>query len=252
VAPLRDGMNLVAKEFVAAKQEPRGVLILSEMAGASQELREALIVNPNDVKEVVDALDRAMTMSPEEQAMRIHAMQDRLRRYDARTWAIRFLERLDEAVRLSEDLAVKSLSEGTRREIRRAARQAQRRLFLLDYDGTLVSFSPDRAAARPNERVSQVLKGLVSDSANQVVLVSGRPRVDLEKWFGNLGLTLIAEHGAWIRDGPDTEGRATIGPTRRSSPHFLERRSPFGSGSVSPRLDSMRRAPKISFVSSSP
>src|SRR5216117_1789267 len=85
VAPLRDGMNLVAKEFVAAKQEPRGVLILSEMAGASKELREALIVNPNDVKEVVDALDRAMTMSPEEQAMRIHAMQDRLRRYDART-----------------------------------------------------------------------------------------------------------------------------------------------------------------------
>jgi len=210
VAPLRDGMNLVAKEFVAAKQEPRGVLILSEMAGASKELREALIVNPNDVKEVVDALDRAMTMSPEEQAMRIHAMQDRLRRYDARTWAMRFLERLDEAVRLSEDLAVKSLSEGTRREIRRAARQAQRRLFLLDYDGTLVSFSPDRAAARPNERVSQVLKGLVSDSANQVVLVSGRPRVDLEKWFGNLGLTLIAEHGAWIRDGPDAEWRATL------------------------------------------
>ena len=195
---------------MAAKQEPRGVLILSEMAGASKELREALIVNPNDVKEVVDALDRAMTMSSEEQAMRIHAMQDRLRRYDARTWAMRFLERLDEAVRLSEDLAVKSLSEGTRREIRRAARQAQRRLFLLDYDGTLVSFSPDRAAARPNERVSQVLKGLISDSANRVVLVSGRPRVDLEKWFGNLGLTLIAEHGAWIRDGPDAEWRATL------------------------------------------
>src|SRR5438552_5490638 len=178
VAPLRDGMNLVAKEFVAAKQEPRGVLILSEMAGASKELLEALIVNPNDVKEVVDALDRAMTMSPEEQALRIKAMQVRLRRYDARTWATRFLERLDEAVRLSEDLAVKSLSEGTRKEIRRAARQAQRRLFLLDYDGTLVSFSPDRAAARPNERVSQILKGLISDSANQVVLVSGRPRDD--------------------------------------------------------------------------
>src|SRR5881296_56746 len=122
IAPLRDGMNLVAKEFVAAKQEPSGVLILSEMAGASREMREALTVNPNDVEEVVAAIARAVTMPPEEQAVRIRAMQERLRRYDARTWAMRFLERLDEAVRLSEDLAVKSLSEGTRREIRRAAR----------------------------------------------------------------------------------------------------------------------------------
>src|SRR5205823_13699613 len=67
VAPLRDGMNLVAKEFVAAKQEPRGVLILSEMAGASKELREALIVNPSDVKDIVEALNRVMRSSTNKQ-----------------------------------------------------------------------------------------------------------------------------------------------------------------------------------------
>src|SRR6059036_1318438 len=82
ITPLRDGMNLIAKEYVAAKQEPRGVLILSEMAGASKEMREALIVNPNDVEDVVGAIHRALTMPPEEQAWRIRAMQDRLRRYD--------------------------------------------------------------------------------------------------------------------------------------------------------------------------
>src|SRR5437899_5155520 len=133
VAPLRDGMNLVAKEFVAAKQEPRGVLILSEMAGASKELREALIVNPNDVKDVVGAIHRALTMPPEEQAWRIRAMQDRLRRYDARTWAMRFLERLDDAVRLSEDLTLKTLSDPNRKEIRQAYRKAGGRVFLFDH-----------------------------------------------------------------------------------------------------------------------
>src|SRR2546428_308001 len=141
VTPLRDGMNLIAKEYVAAKQEPRGVLILSEMAGASKEMREALIVNPNDVEDVVGAIHRALSMPLDEQAARIRAMQERLRRYDARTWATRFLERLEDAVRMSQDLAAKDLSDRHRKEIRQAYRKAGRRLLLLDYDGTLVSLS---------------------------------------------------------------------------------------------------------------
>src|SRR2546428_4348457 len=203
-------MNLVAKEYVASKREPRGVLILSEMAGASREMREALTVNPNDVEEVVAAIARAVTMPPEEQAVRIRAMQERLRRYDARTWAMRFLERLDEAVRFSEDLAVKILSEAEQKEIRLAYREGKRRLLLLDYDGTLVPFSPDRDAVFPKERVVRVLKDLVSDSANHVVLVSGRPRDALDKWFGGLALTLIAEHGGRGRDRGGSEWKAEL------------------------------------------
>src|SRR5437899_352024 len=210
ITPLRDGMNLIAKEYVAAKQEPRGVLILSEMAGASKEMREALIVNPNDVEDVVGAIHRALTMPPEEQAWRIRAMQDRLRRYDARTWATRFLERLDDAVRLSEDLNSKRLSDPNRKEIRQAYRKAARRLLLFDYDGTLVSLSVRRETALPDDRVMGILKGLVSDPTNHVVLVSGRPRRDLEPWFGELPLTLIAEHGAWVRDRGDREWRSTL------------------------------------------
>jgi len=210
VTPLRDGMNLIAKEYVAAKQEPRGVLILSEMAGASKEMREALIVNPNDVEDVVSAIHRALTMPAEEQAWRIRAMQERLRRYDARTWAMRFLERLDDAVRLSEDLNSKRLSDAHRKEIRQAYRKATRRLLLFDYDGTLVSLSAHRETALPDDRVMGILKGLVSDSTNHVVLVSGRPRRDLEPWFGELPATLIAEHGAWVRDRGDREWRSTL------------------------------------------
>src|SRR2546428_12697270 len=111
-------MNLVAKEYVASKREPRGVLILSEMAGASREMREALTVNPNDVVEVVAAIARAVTMPPEEQAVWIRAMQERLRRYDARSWAMRFLESLGEAGRFSGDLSVKILSGAEPKEIR--------------------------------------------------------------------------------------------------------------------------------------
>src|SRR3989442_15967865 len=149
-------------------------------------------------------------MPPERQAIRIGSLQERLRRYDARTWAMRFLERLDEAVRFSEDLAVKILSEAEQKEIRLAYRKGKRRLFLLDYDGTLVPFSPDRDAVFPEERVVRVLKDLVSDSANHVVLVSGRPRDVLDKWFGGLALTLIAEHGGWVRDRGDSEGKGTL------------------------------------------
>src|SRR5437899_10730854 len=103
------------------------------MAGASRELLEALVVNPNDADEIVSAIGRALTMPPEEQAWRIRAMQDRLRRYDARTWAMRFLERLDDAVRLSEDLTLKTLSDPNRKEIRQAYRKAGGRVFLFDH-----------------------------------------------------------------------------------------------------------------------
>src|SRR6266487_2569904 len=197
ITPLRDGMNLVAKEYVASRQEPSGVLILSEMAGASRELLEALVVNPNDVDEVVDAIGRALTMPAEEQAARIRAMQDRLRRYDARTWATKFLERLDDVVRLSQDLAVKRLSGGHRDQIRRAFHRARRRLLLLE--------------------------GLGSDAANYVALVSGRSRQDLEKWFGEIPITLIGEHGAWVRDRRDRKWEAMLS----ADPEWKERVRPF-------------------------
>ncbi len=210
ITPLRDGMNLVAKEYVASRQEPNGVLILSEMAGASRELLEALVVNPNDVDEIVSAIGRALAMPEEEQAARIRAMQARLRRYDARTWATRFLDRLDDVVRLSEDLAVKRLSGAHRDQILQAYRNAGRRLLLLDYDGTLVPFSIDRDAVRPDPRVTRILKELASDSANHVALVSGRSRRDLTRWFGEIPITLIGEHGAWVRDRADREWKAML------------------------------------------
>ena len=95
VTPLRDGMNLVAKEFVAA-QNPKdpGVLILSRFAGVAQQLPQALIVNPNDKFEVADAIRRALDMSLEERCARWSAMAGTLRRWDVRWWSSAFLRDL--------------------------------------------------------------------------------------------------------------------------------------------------------------
>jgi trehalose 6-phosphate synthase/phosphatase len=90
ITPLRDGMNLVAKEYVACQVENKGVLILSEMTGASAELKEALIINPVDYKEMADAIKQALEMPSLEIEMKIKKMQKRIRDYDVFRWANEF------------------------------------------------------------------------------------------------------------------------------------------------------------------
>jgi trehalose 6-phosphate synthase/phosphatase len=84
-------MNLVAKEFVAARDDEQGVLILSTFAGASRELMEALIVNPFDARATADAIDVALRMSPEQQAERMHLMREFISENNVYYWAGRML-----------------------------------------------------------------------------------------------------------------------------------------------------------------
>jgi trehalose 6-phosphate synthase len=95
VSSLHDGMNLVAKEFVAARDDDRGVLVLSSMAGAAQELDEALIVNPYDLDGFADALGRAVDMRPREQAVRMQAMRRAVAGQDVFNWASDILDGLE-------------------------------------------------------------------------------------------------------------------------------------------------------------
>jgi trehalose 6-phosphate synthase/phosphatase len=97
VTPLRDGMNLVAKEYVACQESGAGVLVLSEFAGAVEELTEALVVNPYDVEAVADAVERAVTMPAAERRARMAAMRERVLHHDASDWARRFLGELSRA-----------------------------------------------------------------------------------------------------------------------------------------------------------
>ncbi|MCA1685400.1 MAG: trehalose-6-phosphate synthase, partial [Planctomycetia bacterium] len=195
VTPLRDGMNLVAKEYVASRADGRGVLILSEMTGAASELGEAVLVNPNDIPQMARALATALEMPAEDQARRMKVLRDRLRRYDVVHWAGDFLDALRED---RSRLDRRMLSPAIRRRLVGEFRSASRRLLLLDYDGTLVPLKPTPELAAPGLELLATLSRLAA--AGEVVIVSGRSRASLDAWLGRLDVGLVAEHGAWVRD----------------------------------------------------
>ncbi|QNK62045.1 bifunctional alpha,alpha-trehalose-phosphate synthase (UDP-forming)/trehalose-phosphatase [Pedobacter sp. PAMC26386] len=197
VTPMRDGMNLVSKEYVASRVDDTGVLILSEMAGASKELNDALIVNPNNIGDVMRAIVEAINMPVAEQKRRMSVMRGIVKKFDIHLWVKNFMDKLDEVKKMQESLLTKHAVKATREQIGAAYAISGDRYIFLDYDGTLVGFNGDIDKASPDEELYDILKNLAADSANQVVIVSGRKHETLEKWFGHLKLGLIAEHGAW-------------------------------------------------------
>ena len=94
LTPLRDGMNLVAKEYVAAHLADNGALILSEFAGAAEELTQALLVNPYDIDAIAARIKQALEMSPAERASRMHAMRTQVHRNNLEHWSELFLSAL--------------------------------------------------------------------------------------------------------------------------------------------------------------
>lgn len=199
VTPLRDGMNLIAKEYLAAHDDEAGVLVLSEMAGAARELGEALQVNPFDRDQIVEALHQALTMDEDEARARNVLMQRRLKRYTVAKWAEEFIAALDRAKQAQAGLDAHRLDGGQRTQLVSAYRSATRRLILLDYDGTLMPFSTRPADVAPTDEVRALIGALVAEEANQVVVISGRDRATLEAWLGDLGVDIVAEHGVWLR-----------------------------------------------------
>jgi trehalose-6-phosphate synthase len=94
VTPLRDGMNLVAKEYVSCRYDESGALVLSEFTGAADELSGAFLVNPHDIEGLKDAIVRAATISPAEARRRMRTMRRRVREHDVADWAATFLDAL--------------------------------------------------------------------------------------------------------------------------------------------------------------
>jgi trehalose 6-phosphate synthase/phosphatase len=199
ITPLRDGMNLVAKEFIASRPDQAGVLILSEMAGAAHEMGEALIINPFDLDDFAGALEQALTMPIEEQTRRNRLLQERLARYDVNRWGDDFVQALLSTQKTEAARRARALTGKAQTAMIQEYRSAQQAALLLDYDGTLVPFFGDPKLAHPDQEVIALLAELSADPTTQVVIVSGRPRRDLEEWFGAMPVDLIAEHGVWLR-----------------------------------------------------
>jgi trehalose 6-phosphate synthase/phosphatase len=200
VTPLRDGMNLVAKEYLASRTDGTGVLILSEMAGCAKELAEAILINPNHREEIADALASALAMPHQEQLRRNRLMQSRLRRFDVGRWATEFTEELLSIDPGRERASPKALTGAAQKGLIQHYDRSRNRLLLLDYDGTLVRFAKYPQLARPHRQLLNCLHCLGAHPRNELVLLSGRDRATLEDWFGALPLGLAAEHGAWFKE----------------------------------------------------
>lgn len=197
VTPMRDGMNLVSKEYVASRAQQDGVLILSEMAGASKELNDALIVNPNNIGDIMQAIVQAINMPAEEQHVRMKSMQSVVAKFDIHLWVKNFMDKLKEVKVMQESLHTKHAVESVRAQIAADYSKATDRYIFLDYDGTLVGFKGDIDKAAPDRELYSILEKLTQDPANRVILISGRKYETMEEWFGHLNLDMIAEHGAW-------------------------------------------------------
>lgn len=201
ITPLRDGMNLVAKEFVACQVENKGVLIVSEMAGAAAELNEALIINPVDHIVMAEAIHTALEMEPAEKLVRLERMQRRLSNYNVFTWADDFFEETSGIKKQQLSMNVKFINDAILLKITKDYQIASRRIVFLDYDGTLVAFNKYPELAVIDKRTLEIVERLTRDRRNRIVIISGRNKEFLERQFNQIDVTLVAEHGYFIKRG---------------------------------------------------
>lgn len=197
ITPMRDGMNLVSKEYVASRTQNNGVLILSEMAGSSRELIDALIVNPNNMNMMTATIRQALEMPAEEQESRMIKLRKNVSKFNVKHWVRIFMGRLREVKELQQSLRTRYVGELTTKAIYKFYAKTSNRIFFLDYDGTLVGFNAEINKASPDEKLYRILQNLAANPSNKVVIISGRDYQTLEKWFGHIPVTLVADHGAW-------------------------------------------------------
>lgn len=206
VTALRDGMNLVAKEYVASRVDNRGVLILSEFAGAADELGTAVRVNPHDIEGLKEAMMRAVVMTPGEQGRRMRAARRRVLEHSVEDWSREFLEALatfhqrrsvtDRTHRVRID------DSGLHEALARVA-ASDRLLVALDFDGTLAPLEDEPMKARALPSAAAAVAALAALPDTPVAFVSGRSMHDLREiaeHADDAQIFLAGSHGAefWV------------------------------------------------------
>ena len=209
VTPLRDGMNLVAKEYVACRVDGGGVLLLSEFTGAAKELRSAIQVNPFDTDAVKDGLRNALTMPVPQSRQRMRTLRRQVLTHDVHRWAADFLSALEGAPAEFDLVASRLPTELT--EAVTALAHTETLLVATDFDGTLAPIVSDPAAARADPRALHTLLELAELPGVVVAVLSGRARAVLGALLGDTGpLHLIGSHG-----GETADSAADLEPAER-------------------------------------
>ena len=199
ITPVRDGMNLVAKEYIATRVNGDGVLILSEMAGASKELFEAVQINPFDLYNMSESIFKALTMPKEEQIKRNLSMQNRIKRYSVEYWANEFINSLKNKQKFQELNSAIKMDETTIKSIKEKFNKSKSKVIFLDYDGTLVPFNKKPELALPDKSLFKLIDNIMSAKNTDLVIISGRDTNFLDKCFGDLDITMVAEHGIFMK-----------------------------------------------------
>lgn len=199
ITPMRDGMNLVCKEFVASKKDGNGVLILSEMAGSAKELSDAILVNPNDQQAMVNAIRTSIEMPRSERKARMQVLQRSLKRYTIFHWVKFFFSNLNTVKDRQKNMALTIIEDHVSNELIKTFESSDQRMIFLDYDGTLVGFNEDPTKCAPDAELIEILTQYTSDPRNHIIVISGRDKGTLGEWLGELRMDLIAEHGTWFR-----------------------------------------------------
>ena len=202
VTPLRDGMNLIAKEYIASRTDYQGMLIISETAGAASELGEAILINPNDEVQIAEGIKTALTMKKSEKIATNKIMHERVKRYHVEFWAKEFMERLQkvnitEERKTSKDIALE------KEEIFDHYKNAKSRILFLDYDGTLAEFQSTPMKAYPSRKLKKILSQLTKLPKTDIVIVSGRDHRTMDRWLGTLDLNIVGDHGLWYKTKED-------------------------------------------------
>lgn len=205
VTSLCDGMNLVAKEFIAAQtedKEDKKVLILSEMAGASSELTGAVYVNPFDVDSLAEAIYTAVNLTPEEARARMRAMKAALEKNDVFAWMRDFLSRIPANPRYrsmvgSVHMGLPDLS-SSMENLKERLRSARALALFLDFDGTLAPIAPTPSEARLPPETKRALGELLRHKKGVYGVISGRSLQDLKAVVGLPEMIYSGNHGLEI------------------------------------------------------
>lgn len=205
VSPIRDGLNLVAKEYVAVRDDGGGVLVLSEFAGAASEMGEALRVNPWDVEQTAQQLERGLEMDLGERNERLQPMRERVAQTDVRQWLRRFMRSLRSPAESDIGTPPLVMSSVLAQSLTVPFTTAKNALIMLDYDGSLRELTSRFEDANPTAEIIDLLTRLSELPNTLVAINSGRDRQTLGKWFAECPIYLIAEHGVCMRPDDGTE-----------------------------------------------
>ncbi len=208
VTPLRDGLNLVCKEYVATRDDDDGVLILSEMAGAAAEMGEALLINPYDQNQFVEALHTGLTMSAAERHRRLVQLRKRIIEFDNMAWLRAFIQNWAEAVERNHIHSI-PLRDTVYNHFLKKFESGRRCFLFLDYEGTLVE---DNISSEQLETACvQIFSELRDCTHIELTLLSSRSKDFWTNYLNVFPMNIVAEHGAFFQLVDEKLWRAPYG-----------------------------------------